>query len=81
MPMMPKHGYNYRLKISLERALDILGDSSKQILLLHLTHRGISFEKECSISDIEAALKGILGSGSALITERMYRDLQQSVPE
>lgn len=81
MPMMPKHGYNYRLKISLERALDILGNSSKQILLLHLTQHGISFDRECSIAEIDAALKGILGSGSALITERIYRDLQQSVPE
>ena len=81
MPMMPKHGYNYRLKVSLERALDILGDSSKQIMMHHLAERGISFDRECSISAIEEALKGIIGSGSALITERMYRDLQQSLPE
>ena len=78
--MMPKHGYNYHLKASLERALDILGDSSKQILLLYMTEQqGISFDK-CTISEIEAALKGILGTGSALITERMYRELQ-SLPE
>ena len=74
---MPKHGYNYRLKASLERALDILGDSSKQVLLLYLAEqRGISFDRECSVAEIETALKGILGSGSALITERLYRELQ-----
>lgn len=77
---MPRHGYNYRLKISLERALSILGEPSKQVLMFYITHQcGISFEK-CSMSEIEVALKGILGSGSVIITERMYRELQ-SLPE
>lgn len=74
--MMPRHGYNYRLKVSLERALGILGDSSKQVLMFYITRQcGISFEK-CSPSEIEEALKSVLGSGSAIITERMYRELE-----
>lgn len=78
--MMPRHGYNYRLKVSLERALGILGDSSKQVLMFYITRQcGISFEK-CSLSEIEEALKSVLGSGSAIITERMYRELE-SLPE
>lgn len=80
--MMPKNGYNYRLKASLERALGVLGDSSKQILMFYMAdHYGISFDdRECSIGEIEAALKGVLGSGYTIITERMYKELQ-SLPE
>jgi hypothetical protein len=37
MQNMPKNGYNYdRLRISLERALSVLGDSSKQVLLFYM---------------------------------------------
>jgi hypothetical protein len=31
-------------------------------------------------SEIEVALRGILGSGAAIITDRMYRELQ-AMPE
>ena len=80
--MMPKHGYNYRLKASLEQALSVLGDPSKQILMFYMAdHHGISFDgRECSIGEIEAALKDVLGAGSTIITERMYKELQ-SLPE
>ena len=80
--MLPKNGYNYdRLKSSLERALSVLGDSSKQNLLLYLTTRGISFEEgQCSVAEIENALRRVFGSGSTIITDRMYRELQ-SIPE
>ena len=80
--MLPKNGYNYdRLKSSLERALSVLGDSSKQNLLLYLTTQGISFEEgQCSVAEIENALKGVFGSGSTIITDRMHRELQ-SIPE
>jgi len=77
--MMPKNGYNYhQIMLSLERALDVMGESSKKTLMFHIAkHYGISFEgKGCSIGEIEAALKGILGSGAAIITDRMYRELQ-----
>lgn len=78
--MMPKNSYNYRLKISLERALSVLGDSSKQILMLYLVeHCGISFDK-CSMDEIESALKSVLGSGSSVITDRMCKELR-SMPE
>ena len=77
--MMPRNGYNHDgLRTSLERALSILGEHSKQILMLHLTERyGISFDKRnCSFSEIEYALKGVLGSGYSIITERMYKELR-----
>jgi hypothetical protein len=80
---MPKNGYNYdHLKTSLERALSILGDSSKRNLMFYMTtHYGISFDGgQCSITEIEDALKGVFGSGSTIITERMYKELQ-SLPE
>jgi hypothetical protein len=78
MAMMPKHGYNYRLKTSLERALSVLGDPSKQILMFYMAqHCGISFDdRKCSLQDIEDALKGVLGSGATIITERMYKELE-----
>ena len=81
--MMPRNGYNYdRLKTSLERALSVLGDSSKQVLMFCMSeHCGISFDdRKCSIEKIEAALKSVLGAGSSIITERMYKELQ-SMPE
>jgi hypothetical protein len=45
--MMPKNGYNHNgIKTSLERALSILGDRSKQILMLYMAENcGISFDK------------------------------------
>jgi hypothetical protein len=81
--MMPKNGYKYnRLRISLERALGVLGDTSRQVLMFYMAeHCGISFDdRKCSMAQIESALKSILGSGSAIITERMYRELQ-ALPE
>jgi hypothetical protein len=81
--MMPKNGYNYdRLRTSLERALSVLGDSSKQVLMFYMTeHCGISFDnRNCSIAEIEFALKSVLGAGSSIITERMYKELK-SMPE
>jgi len=76
--MMPRNGYNYNLlRISLERALSILGESSKQILMFYMAeHCGISFDRKCSLAEIESALKNILGSGSVIITKRMYKELQ-----
>lgn len=81
--MIPRNGYNYdRLRTSLERALSVLGDSSKQVLLFYMAeHCGISFDDgKCSIVEIESALKSVLGAGSSIITERMYKELQ-SMPE
>ncbi|AFU59766.1 MAG: hypothetical protein QXX64_00565 [Nitrososphaera sp.] len=76
--MMPRNGYNYNLlRISLERALSVLGESSKQILLFYMAeHCGISFDRKCSLAEIESALRSVLGSGSAIITKRMYKELQ-----
>jgi hypothetical protein len=79
--MMPQHGYNLRLKTSLEKALDVLGEPSKKTLMFYVTEQcGISFESNCSIPQIESALKGILGAGSKIITDMMYSDLER-IPE
>jgi len=81
--MIPKNGYKYhQIRISLERALDVLGEPAKQNLMFYLTkYNTMSLDdKNCSVREIEVALKGILGSGAALITDRMYRELQ-SMPE
>lgn len=81
--MMPKNGYNYnRLRTSLERALSVLGEPSRKVLIFYMVeHCGISFDDtKCSIAEIESALKSVLGSGSSIITERMYKELQ-ALPE
>jgi hypothetical protein len=80
--MMPKNGYNQdRLKMSLDRALSVLGNPSKEALMFYITeHYGISFDgSRPSITEIESALKSILGSGSTLITNIMYKELQSMV--
>jgi hypothetical protein len=79
---MPINGYNYRLRTSLERALSVLGESSKQLLMLYLVEQcDISFDGgKCSIAEIESSLKSILGSGASIITQRMYKELQ-SLPQ
>ncbi len=81
--MMPKNGYKYyQIKISLERALDVLGEPAKQTLMFYLAkHCSISFDdRGCSVREIESALKDIFGSGASIITDRMYRELQ-AMPE
>jgi hypothetical protein len=65
---------------SLENALAVLGESSKQTMIYYMTkYYGISFEgsKISSLEEIEAALRGILGSGAVIITERLYSELQR----
>jgi hypothetical protein len=80
--MMPENGYNSdQFRISLERALDVFGESSKRTLMFYLAkHCSMSFDKGCSIREIEVALSGILGFGATIIADRMYRELQ-TMPE
>jgi hypothetical protein len=79
--MMSKNGYrDDRLMASLENALAVLGESSKQTMIYYMSkYYGISFEGEraSSLAEIEAALRGILGSGAVIITERLYSELQR----
>ena len=80
--MMSKNGYrDDRLVASLEYALSVLGESSKQTMIYYMTkYYGISFGggRTSSLAEIEAALRGILGSGSDIITERLYSELQRA---
>jgi hypothetical protein len=64
---------------ALERALDMLGEPSKKALLFHLTHTfKIPIErKNCSIEEIESALKQILGEGASLVIASINNELKQ----
>jgi hypothetical protein len=79
--MMSKNGYrDDRLISSLENALAVLGEASKQTMIYYMTkYYGISFggNKASSLEEIEAALRGILGSGAVIITEKLYSELQR----
>jgi len=46
-------------------------------MLYPTEHHGISFDKmNCSVAEIESALKGVLSSGSTIITDRMHKELK-----
>ena len=80
--MMSKNGYrDDRVMPSLEYALSVLGESSKQAMIYYMTkYYGISFggSNTSSLQEIEAALRGILGSGADIITERLRSELQRA---
>jgi hypothetical protein len=61
-----------------DRSLDILGEPSKKALLLHLIHTfEIPLEGRCSISEIERALKQILGECALLVVTSINKQLRQ----
>lgn len=64
---------------ALERSLDILGEPSKKALLFHLTHTlKVPIEqKNCSVQEIENALKQILGEGASLVVASLNSELGQ----
>ena len=77
--MMPRNSYRHNtIKRALENALSMVGEPSKQTLMFYMSrYYGISFDgdSECSTEEIELALRGILGSGSQIITERLHAEL------
>jgi hypothetical protein len=64
---------------ALEKSLNMLGEPSKKTLLFHLTHTfKIPIErKNCSIEEIEGALKQILGEGASLVVALINKELRQ----
>jgi hypothetical protein len=63
---------------ALERSLDMLGEPSKKALLFHLTHTfKISLDKNCSMEDLESALKEILGESSSLVIASINNELKR----
>jgi hypothetical protein len=64
---------------ALERSLDMLGEPSKKALLFHLTHtlKVPIDKKDCSIEEIEGALKQILGEGASLVVASLNSELGQ----
>jgi hypothetical protein len=64
---------------ALERSLDMLGEPSKRAPLFHLMHTfKIPIDwKECSLEEIEEALKKILGEGASLVVASINNELKQ----
>jgi hypothetical protein len=60
-----------QLAIAFERALDILGDPSKKVLLNYLKHSNISLEQDIDLRQIESTLRDFIGLGADLIMERV----------
>lgn len=79
--MVPKNGHqSQKLKISLDVALSVLGESSKPILMHYIMKRyDVSYRKatECSVLEIELVLRNILGPGAAIIIERIHHELDK----
>jgi hypothetical protein len=63
---------------ALDRSLDMLGTQSKKALLFHLTHTyKVPINSDCSIDEIEGALKKILGDGASLVVASINNELKQ----
>jgi len=64
---------------ALERGLDVLGEPSKKALLFHLTHTlKIPIDgKNCSLEEIEGALKKILGEGASIVVASINNEIKQ----
>jgi hypothetical protein len=63
---------------ALERSLDMLGEPSKKALLFHLTHTfKISLDENCSMEELESALKEILGESSSLVIASINNELKR----
>jgi hypothetical protein len=62
---------------ALERSLRILGEPSKNALLFHLMHTyKIPVDmKNCSLGEIESALRQILGEGASLLVASINKEL------
>ncbi|HUG96691.1 MAG TPA: hypothetical protein VMJ94_04060 [Nitrososphaera sp.] len=60
-----------------DRSLDMLGKPSKKALLFHLTHTYNVPIRDCSLDEIEGALKKILGEGASLVVASINSELEQ----
>ncbi|MGH9922191.1 MAG: hypothetical protein ACRD38_05525 [Nitrososphaerales archaeon] len=70
------NGYNELARLSLEKALDILGESSKNTLIYYLT-RQYGITTFSNVTEIQLALKSILGTGAYVIIEGMESEMQR----
>ena len=66
---------------ALEKSLDMLGESSKKALLFHLKHTfNIPLDtKNCSLEEIEGALRQILGEGASIVVSSINNHLGQKM--
>ena len=62
---------------ALDRSLDMLDKPSKKALLFHLTHTYKVPIGDCSLDEIEGALKKILGEVASLVVASINNKLEQ----
>lgn len=61
------------------RSLDMLGEDSKKALIFHLKHTfKIPLDGKCSMTEVESALKQILGEGASLVIASINNELKRS---
>lgn len=60
---------------ALARALDVLGEPSKQVILYHMAKRGVD-PSSASVKEIETALYAMLGPAASIIMEPVRRELE-----
>lgn len=76
MAYVVKESKNTEVAAALGKALNMLGASSKKIILYHLEDRyGVG--TDATVEEAEAALKSLLGPAAALIIASMRRHLGQ----
>lgn len=67
---------NVTVRNAVEDALGILGDASKTALLYHLANKYHVSLDSCTMAEVKAALKEMLGEGASIITaviDKRYR--------
>jgi hypothetical protein len=67
---------NVTVRNAVEDALGILGDASKAALLYHLADKYRISLDSCTMAEVKAALKEMLGEGASIITaviDKRYR--------
>lgn len=60
---------------ALGRALDILGEASKKVVLYHMAQRGVD-PRNATLEEVEAALYAMLGPAASIITAPMRKELE-----
>ncbi|MEM3159160.1 MAG: hypothetical protein QXJ74_00075 [Nitrososphaera sp.] len=64
-----------RVMDALARSLDVLGESSKKVVLYHISQRGVNPEG-ATLEEVEAALYAMLGPAASIITGPMLKELE-----
>lgn len=65
-----------RIPAALAKALDVLGEESKQVVFYHMSKRGVDIEN-ATAAEVESALYAMLGPAASIITGPMKKELQK----